>query len=86
LPIPDFQLDCQTWNIAQEIAKFVEMKKQCSFKKCHGIDLSIERLVVKLYRLTSKECKWVVDTLKNAQQLEIIKKLVINDYQEIVAE
>jgi hypothetical protein len=62
------------------------MKKQCSVKKLYEIDLSIERLVVKLYRLTNKECEWVVDTLKNAQQLEIIKKLVIDDHQEIAAE
>jgi hypothetical protein len=86
LPIPDFKQDRQTWDISQEIATFVEMKKQCSVNKLYEIDLNIERLVVKLYRLTNKECKWVVDTLKNAQQLEIIKKLVIDDHQEIAAE
>lgn len=85
LPIPDFEQDDETRKLAEEIAKLVTIKKNCISSAAHKIDLDIERLIVKLYKLTEEECKWVVDTLKNAQQLEIIRRLIIDDYREIAA-
>ncbi|MFA6192993.1 MAG: N-6 DNA methylase [Sulfurimonas sp.] len=86
LPIPDIYQDDESWQIAQKIAILVKKKEKCTIEKSREHDIDIERLVVKLFRLTNKECKWVVDTLQNAQQLELIKTLAISDYKEIVAE
>lgn len=85
LPIPDIETDDEKRKLAEEIAKLVIVKKNCISAETHKIDLKIECLIVKLYQLTEEECKWIVDTLKNAQQLEIIRRLVIEDYREIIA-
>lgn len=84
LPIPDLDKNKDTYLIAKEIALNVEMMNNMTSDAALEIDLKIERLVVKLFSLSSEDCKWVLQVLRNAQQLEPIRALMLDDYKMII--
>lgn len=86
LPIPDITKNKKLWNIAKKIASLINEQYTGSKNDIFELDLKIERYVVKLFSLTENDCRWIVDTLNNAQQLEPIRNLAIDDYKILLDE
>lgn len=84
LPIPDFSKSEDTYLLAQEIASNVRKMNNTTAEVAFNIDLQIEKLVVKLFSLTDEDCKWMLQVLQGAQQLEPIRALMLEDYKMII--
>jgi len=84
LPIPDINKSKKKFDIAQEIAQNVKRMNDVTVEEKNKLDIAIEKLVVKLFDLSDKDCKWVIQTLRNAQQLEPIRCLMLEDYKMVM--
>jgi hypothetical protein len=88
LPIPNIRPGSDRWSLAQEIASLVKRRRS----QTHGdgtaydeIDLMIERKVTSLFELRKPGCEWVVSILEDAQGLEPIRTLRVEDYESIMS-
>lgn len=86
LPIPDFSQSEDTYLLAKEIANNVRKISNTTLEVAFKIDLEIEKLVVKLFSLADEDCKWVLRVLRDAQQLEPIQALILEDYKMIAGQ
>ncbi len=84
LPIPDIKKSKKSFDLAQKIAQHVEEMNDCTLEKRTNLDIEIEKLVVRLFSLSAKDCKWVIKTLKDSQQLEPIRCLMLEDHKIIM--
>lgn len=84
LPIPDIVNNGKSFKLAHEISQLVGQMSCASEREKNMIDIKIEKKVVKLFGLSAEECKWVIQTLKNSQQLEPIRSVVLEDYKLLV--
>ena len=84
LPIPDIKKKKKSFDLAQKIAQHVEKMNGCTLKEKVELDIKIEKLVVKLFSLSPKDCKWIIQTLKDSQQLEPIRCLMLENHKMIM--
>lgn len=84
LPIPDITKNKKSFDLAQKIAQNVKRMNNSTLKEKNKMDIEIEKLVVKLFDLSNKDCKWVIQTLKDSQQLEPIRSLILEDHKIIM--
>lgn len=84
LPIPDIKKSKKVYKIAEEIAENVRQMSSANSDEFNKLDIQIEKLVVKIFSLSNKDCKWVINTLKKSEQLEPIRSLVIENHKMII--
>jgi len=84
LPIPDFKKSKKAYKLAEEIAENVKQMSNANSDEYSKLDIQIEKLVVKIFSLSNKDCKWVINTLKESEQLEPIRSLVLENHNIII--
>jgi predicted RNA methylase len=80
LPIPDICEGTWQWTQAQAIAEAVkERHRQAVGSHNSDIDVFIDCLVAGLFGIEESDCSWVLQVLDNAQALEPIRTLRLNN-------
>lgn len=78
LPIPRICKGSKSWRLAKEIA---ELSRKLSATHCGDeflrLDLTLERRVLDLYGMNKDDAKFILRTLRDAQQLIPIRRLVV---------